>query len=142
MYTLCSHEYVSHVLRDHLRSMSDMVHPLHPLGYRQKHSRVWANVPTYAKIVCFYTWGHNIPTSTYTASGPGSSVSIATGYGLDSLGIESWWGGGGLRFFSAPVQTSPGADPAFCTMGTGSFLGVKSGRGVTLTPHPHPVPWS
>ena len=25
---------------------------------------------------------------------------------------------------------------ASCTMGTGSFLAVKSGRGVTLTPHP------
>jgi len=27
-------------------------------------------------------------------------------------------------------------------MGTGSFPGVKSGRGVTLTPLPLPVPWS
>ena len=27
-------------------------------------------------------------------------------------------------------------------MGTGSFPGVKSGRGVTLTPHPFLVPWS
>ena len=27
-------------------------------------------------------------------------------------------------------------------MGTGSFLGVKSGRDVTLTPHPLLVPWS
>jgi len=27
-------------------------------------------------------------------------------------------------------------------MVTGSFLGVKSGRGVTLTPHPLLVPWS
>ena len=27
-------------------------------------------------------------------------------------------------------------------MGTVSFLGVKSGRGVTLTPHPLLVPWS
>ena len=27
-------------------------------------------------------------------------------------------------------------------MGTGSFLGVKSGRGVRLTPHPLLVPWS
>jgi hypothetical protein len=44
--------------------------------------------------------------------------------------------------FSAPVQTGPGAHPAFCTMGTGSFPGVKSGRGVTLTPHPFLVPWS
>ena len=44
--------------------------------------------------------------------------------------------------FSAPVQTGPGTHPAFCIMGTGSFLGVKSGRGVTLTPHPLLVPWS
>jgi len=35
--------------------------------------------------------------------------------------------------FSAPVQTGSGAHPASCTMGTGSFPGVKSGRGVTLT---------
>jgi len=38
--------------------------------------------------------------------------------------------------FSAPVQTGPGAHPAPCTMGAGSFPGVKSGRGVRLTPHP------
>ena len=44
--------------------------------------------------------------------------------------------------FSAPVQTGPGAHPASCTMGTGSFPGVNSGRGVTLTPHPLLVPWS
>jgi len=44
--------------------------------------------------------------------------------------------------FSAPVQTGPGAHPASCTMGTGSFPGVKSGQGVTLTPHPLLVPWS
>jgi len=41
--------------------------------------------------------------------------------------------------FSAPVQTGTGAHPAFCTMGTGSFPGVKS-WGVTLTPHPFLVP--
>ena len=44
--------------------------------------------------------------------------------------------------FSAPVQTGPGAHTASCTKGTGSFLGVKSGGGVTLTPHPLLVPWS
>jgi len=44
--------------------------------------------------------------------------------------------------FSAPVQTGPGAHPACCKMGTGSFPGVKSGRGVTLTPHPLLVSWS
>jgi hypothetical protein len=30
----------------------------------------------------------------------------------------------------------PKAHPASCTMVTGSFPGVKSGQGVTLTPHP------
>jgi len=34
------------------------------------------------------------------------------------------------------------AHPASCAMGTGSFPGVKSGRGVTLTPHPLLVLWS
>jgi len=38
--------------------------------------------------------------------------------------------------FSAPVQTGPGAHPTSCTMGIGSFPGVKSGRGVKLTLHP------
>ena len=69
--------------------------------------------------------------------GPGSSVGIATGYGLDGPGIKSRWG----TRFSAPVQTGPGACLASCTMGTGSFPGVKSGRGVTLTPHPLLVQW-
>ena len=68
--------------------------------------------------------------------GPGSSVGIATGYGLEGPGIESRWG----TRFSAHVQTGPGAHPASCTMGTGSFQGVKSGRGVTLIPHPLLVP--
>jgi hypothetical protein len=44
--------------------------------------------------------------------------------------------------FSATVQTGPVTQPASCTMGTGSFPRVKSGRGVTLTPHPLLVPWS
>jgi hypothetical protein len=63
--------------------------------------------------------------------GPGSSVGIATDYGLDGPGIESRWG----RDFS-PVQTGPGAHPASCTMGTGSFPGVKCGRSVLLTTPP------
>jgi hypothetical protein len=37
--------------------------------------------------------------------------------------------------FSAPLQTGPEAHPASCTMGTGSFPGVRCGGGVTLTPH-------
>jgi hypothetical protein len=33
-------------------------------------------------------------------------------------------------------------ESASCTMGTGSFPGVKSGWGMTLTPHPLLLPWS
>jgi len=40
------------------------------------------------------------------------------------------------------VQTGPGALPASCTVGTGSFPGVKCGQGVTLTAHPLLVPRS
>ena len=47
----------------------------------------------------------------------GSVVGMATLCGLKAPGIESQWG----ARFSAPVHTSPGADPAFHTMGTGSF---------------------
>jgi hypothetical protein len=58
--------------------------------------------------------------------GPGSSVGITTGYGVDGWRIES----------HTPVQTDLGAHPGSCTMGTGTFPGVESGRGVTSTPHP------
>jgi hypothetical protein len=44
--------------------------------------------------------------------------------------------------FSAPVQTGPGAHSASSTMGTRSFPGLKSGRGMTLNSQPLLVPWS
>jgi hypothetical protein len=69
--------------------------------------------------------------------GPGNSLGIATDYGLDGPGIESRWG----RVIP-PVETGPGAHTASCTMGTGSFLGVKYGRGMLLTPRPLLVPMS
>jgi hypothetical protein len=69
--------------------------------------------------------------------GRDGSVGIATGYGLDGPGIESRWG---ARFL-AHVQTGPGAHPASCTMGTGSFPGVKR-PGVVLTTHPLLAPRS
>jgi hypothetical protein len=69
--------------------------------------------------------------------GPGSSVGIATDYGLDGPGIIPV-----EARFSAHVQTGRGAHPASCTMGAGSFPGIKYGRDVLLTTHPLLVPWS
>ena len=89
-------------------------------------------------VVIMHVHKYEIRLQLDTPSGPGRSVGIATGYGLDGPGIESRWG----ARFSSPVQTGPGAHTASCTMGTWSFPGVKSGRGVTLTPHPLLVPWS
>jgi hypothetical protein len=63
--------------------------------------------------------------------GRGSSVGIATRYGLELQGSNP----AGARFF-ASIQTDPGADPDSYTMGTGSFSGVKRpGRGVDQPPH-------
>ena len=61
---------------------------------------------------------------------------LATGWTV--RGSKSRW----VARFSAPVQTGIGAHPASCTMGTGSFPGVRSGRGVTMTNHTLLVPWS
>jgi len=46
--------------------------------------------------------------------------SIVTHYRLDGLEIESWW-----REIFCAVQTHPESHPAFCTLGNGSFLGVR-----------------
>jgi len=80
-------------------------------------------------------WGHTIRHHHKKFScGLGSSVGIATGYSLDGLGIETWWGRDfphlsrlALRPTQPPAQWVPG---------------VKNGRGVTLTPYPLLVPWS
>ena len=49
--------------------------------------------------------------------------------------------GGGARF-SAPVQTGPGSHPISCTIGTGSFPGVKERPGRDADPSPLLVPLS
>ena len=55
--------------------------------------------------------------------------------GRDGCRYSDFATGWGARF-SAPVQAGPGAYPASCTMGTGSFSGVKRpGRGAH---HPPP----
>jgi len=61
---------------------------------------------------------------------------MATRYGLDGSGIEFQWG----RDFPHLSRPAMGVYSASCTMGTGSFLGVKCGRDVAMTAHPHIVP--
>jgi hypothetical protein len=99
---------------------------------RQERLSWWINTHWYV-FECVITFCY-----LKTKCGPGSSVGIATDYRLDGLGIRSWW----QARFSAPVQTSPGAHPASCTMGTRSLPGVESSRGMTLTSHPLLVSWS
>jgi hypothetical protein len=56
---------------------------------------------------------------------PGRVVGIATGLGWtvrDQIPVATR--------FSTTLQNGPRAHPASCTMGTGSFAGVKSCRGV------------
>jgi hypothetical protein len=60
-------------------------------------------------------WDRNI-----IYGGPGSVVGTAIAYRLDGPGIESRWG----RDFPHPSKP---AHPASCTMGTGSFPGVRCG---------------
>jgi len=71
--------------------------------------------------------------------GPGSSVCIATGYGLDGPGIESRWGGGEI-FRTCPDR--PWGPPSLLYNGCRVFPGGKERPGVTLTPHPLLVLWS
>jgi hypothetical protein len=110
-----------------------------------KYDRAWgvckeaAQVPVIFEPPCIIWHQYQRDLPPYTENcGPGSSVGIATelrtGRSGDRIPV-------GATFFS-PIQTGPGAHPASCTMGTGSFLGVKCGRGVMLTPHPLLVPRS
>jgi hypothetical protein len=59
---------------------------------------------------------------------PGSSGSIVSGYGLDDRAIKVRSPAGAKDFScSLCVQTSSGAHPASCTMGTGgTFPGGKA----------------
>jgi hypothetical protein len=64
-----------------------------------------------------------------------------TGY-LSQYSDWPWAGRSLGARFSALLQTGPGVHPGSCTMGTGFFPGVESGRDVTLTHHSLLVPRS
>jgi hypothetical protein len=64
--------------------------------------------------------------------GPGSSVGIATGYGLDSPGIESQWGGEIFR--TCPDR--PWCPPSLLYNGYRVFSGGKERPGRDADPSP------
>ena len=68
----------------------------------------------------------------YITEGRDSAVGIGTSYGLDGPEIGSRWEG---VKFSAPLQTGPRAHPAYYTLDTGSFPGLKQpGHGIDHQP--------
>jgi hypothetical protein len=72
------------------------------------------------------------------------SVSVLSDYGLHDRAVEVRSPAEAKDFSSSLcVQIGSGAHPASCTMVPGILSpGVKRGRGVTLTTHPHLVPRS
>jgi hypothetical protein len=70
----------------------------------------------------------------------GGSIIICTFHQISQYSDLLWLDGPGFKSclggdFSAQVQTDPGAHPASCTVGTGSFPGVKRpGRGIDHPP--------
>jgi hypothetical protein len=64
--------------------------------------------------------------------GPGNSVSILTGYGLDGPGIESWWG---EIFRTCPDQ--PWGPPSLLYNGYWVFPGGRKRLGHDTDPSPH-----
>ena len=82
----------------------------------------WSNTPFHRKHgVCYNS-------SLLGRSRPSSSVGIATGYALEGPGIESRWG---EIFRTCPVRSW--GPPRLLYNRYRVFVGVKSGRGVTLT---------
>jgi hypothetical protein len=72
----------------------------------------------------------------YCIGGSRDSVAgITTLYGLEGLGMESWWGEI-FRTYSDRLQSPP----SLLYNGYRVFPGGKNGRGVMLSPHPLIVP--
>jgi hypothetical protein len=87
--------------------------------------------------VTVYVAGTSIVVTFHFQKWPGSSVGLATGYGLDSPEIKSQWG---EIFRTRPDR--PWGPPSLLYNGYRVFPGGKSGRGVVLTTHPLQSPRS
>jgi len=88
------------------------------------------SIPVKSSINIPCNW-HTYNESTFITCGPGSSVGIKTGYELDCPGSNP---GGDDILRTCPDR--PWGPPSLLLNGYQVFPGVRSGRGVTLTPHP------
>ena len=77
------------------------------------------HIPEEYDIQRWHNYSHKV-TRVHDHHGLGSSVGIVPELRAGRSAIESRW-----RRDFPPVQTGPGAHPASCKMGTGSFPGVK-----------------
>jgi hypothetical protein len=93
------------------------------------HTIIWKWVVDFtSRPLC--SRGETSDTCSIGGGGPGELSRYS-----DSLRARLPVGGGGVKFF-APVQKGPGADPASCTMGTGSVSRGKAAGAWRWPPTP------
>ena len=129
-----AHTLSAYLKNLHIGNHRDVYHMMSFETITMREPRAWLIVRNLCEFQCdVWKTPHLFYHQVLGNRGRDSPARIATRYGLKGPGIESR--GGGARFFT-PVQTGPGAHPAYYTMGTGSFPWVKrTGRGVDHQPH-------
>jgi hypothetical protein len=97
----------------------------HPITPSTARSSQWPCLSSFSNIILY----------AFLTVGRDSAEGIATRRGLDGTRIESRW----APSYSAHVRIGPEVHPTSCTMGIGSFPGLKL-QGVAVEHPPYLVP--